>query len=52
VKRKMAGTDFLNAFLKRNSSISIRRPEATSLARAMNFNRVSVNRFFIIFYGS
>jgi len=49
-KTEMAGTDWLNAFLKRNSSISIRRPEATSLARAlMNFNRASVNRFFYNF---
>lgn len=43
---EMAGVDWLNAFLKRNPSLSIRRPEATSLARTMNFNKPNVNRFF------
>jgi len=42
---KEAGVDWFSAFLKRNSSISIRRPEATSLSRAMNFNMVNVKHF-------
>jgi hypothetical protein len=43
----MADTDWLNAFLKRNSSLSIRRPEATSFARAMNWNRANANAIFL-----
>jgi hypothetical protein len=43
---EMAGTHWLNAYLKLNSSLSIRRPETTSLARAMNFNRANVTTFF------
>ncbi|XP_008182426.1 uncharacterized protein LOC100162778 [Acyrthosiphon pisum] len=41
-RNKEAGVDWFSEFLKRNSSISIRRPEATSLSRAMNFNKVNV----------
>jgi hypothetical protein len=41
----MSGIDWLNAFLKRISSLSVRRPVASSLARAMNFNRANVNTF-------
>jgi hypothetical protein len=41
-----AGTYWLNAFLKINPSLSIRRPKATSLARATNLNRANVDIFF------
>lgn len=44
-QNKEAGVDWFSEFLKRNSSISIRRPEATSLSRAMNFNKVNVKNF-------
>jgi hypothetical protein len=41
-----AVTGWLNTFLEGNSSLSICRPEAASLARAMNFNGVNINTHF------
>lgn len=43
---KLAGKDWLEGFLKRNPSISIRKPEATSLNRIKGFNKTEVNTFF------
>lgn len=43
---KKAGVDWLNAFIKRHSNISIRQPEGCSLSRATSFNHHKVNAFF------
>lgn len=44
--KKAAGKDWLRGFRKRNPDISLRKPEATSAARAQAFNRPQVAEFF------
>lgn len=46
-KNECAGEDWLAAFVKRSQTISLRRPEATSLARAIGFNKPVVDQFFV-----
>ena len=43
---KMAGQDWLTGFLTRNPSVSVRKPEATSLNRISAFNANEVKLFF------
>jgi hypothetical protein len=48
----MAGEDWVKSFLTRHPNLSIREPEATSGARAMGFNKVAVNQFFLLLENS
>jgi hypothetical protein len=43
---RVAGKDWLEGFLKRNRSISVRKPEATSMSRIKGFNKTEVKTFF------
>lgn len=45
-EKQMTGEDWLKGFRKRHSSLSIRKPEGTSLSRATAFNPTNVNEFF------
>ena len=43
---RLAGKDWALGYVKRRSELSLRSPEATSLARAVGFNHVQVGKFF------
>lgn len=45
IDKEMTEVDCLKGFLRRHQDLSIRKPEATSAARAIGFNKVAVCKF-------
>jgi hypothetical protein len=48
---KAAGNSWFLNFIKRNTELSFRTPEATSAARARGFNKEAVSKFFTLLEG-
>ena len=48
--KKLAGRDWLRGFMGRFPDLSLRNPEATSLSRAIGFNRMKVDQFYQIYH--
>ena len=46
---KMAGVDWLRGFMSCNPQLSIRTPQATSVSRAVGFNKPKLNQFFSVY---
>lgn len=45
-EKKEAGIEWLKGFMKRNPILTLRKPENTSLNRALNFTKANVEEFF------
>jgi len=48
-EKEMAAKKWLYGFLKRNTQITLQKPELTSLARAMGSNKPAVDNFFSLY---
>lgn len=46
MKLELAGKDWLQGFMQRHPQLTLRKPEHTSRARALGFNKKSVSEFF------
>ena len=46
---KMPGLDWLRRFMSRNPQLSIQTPQATSVSRAVSFNKPKLNQFFSVY---
>lgn len=45
-EKKTTGIDWIKGFMKRHAKLSLRKPENTSLARNVNFNKPDVDNFY------
>eukprot|EP00794_Sanderia_malayensis_P017231 gene17231-18952_t len=45
-EKKMAGRDFVHGFLKRQKTLSLRKPEAIALNRVFGLNKTSIQNYF------